>query len=306
MTKYGLFVFSSLAVSLLAQAPPPSAPAASLPPDTLVATLEGRKLTFGYFERLLRTLPPQAQQAFQRDRKALLQQIALMMRLSNEAEKAQLDQKSPYKEQLEIGRMNILAQADINEKFNTFRVAAEDQQKHYDANKDRYSQVKVKVLYVAFSNAPAPASATKKPLAEAEAKAKIEKLLADVRGGADFVKLIKANSDDAASAAKDGEFGTIKKTDNIPDPIKSVVFSLKQGQVSDPVRQPNGFYLFRAEEISAQPYTEVKDQIFTELKQVKFKEWLEGVRGSLDIKVENEEFLKPAPAAPSLATPAPR
>lgn len=304
MTKYGLIVFAVLAASLCGQVPQSPAAPAQMAPDTVIATVEGRKLTYGDFEKLLRSLPPQAQQAFQRDRKALLQQVALMMRLSSEAEKTQLDQKSPYKEQLEIGRMNILAQADINEKFNSLRVGPEDQQKHYDANKDRYTQVKVKVLYVAFSNAPPPASATKKPLNEAEAKAKIEKLLAEARGGGDFVKLIKANSDDATSVAKDGDFGVIKKTDNIPEPIKTVVFALKPGQISDPVRQPNGFYLFRAEEITAQAYPEVKDQIFTELKQARFKEWLEGVRASLDIKVENEEFLKPPPAPPSLAAPA--
>jgi peptidyl-prolyl cis-trans isomerase C len=318
MTKYGLFVIFAFTASLCAQAPQPQAQppqaqppqaqaaAAPIPPDTVVATLEGRKFTYGDFERFLRSLPPQAQQAFQRDRKSLLQQIALMMRLSSEAEKAQLDQKGPYKEQLEIARMNILAQANINEKFSTFRVGAEDQQKYYEANKDRYGQVKVKVLYVAFSNAPAPASAPKKPLSEAEAKAKIEKLLAEARGGADFVKLVKANSDDATSSAKDGDFGSIKKTDNIPEPIKATIFALKPGEISQPVRQPNGFYLFRAEEITAQSYPEVKDQIFTELKQAKFKEWLEGVRANLDITIQNQDFLKTAPAPPSLAAPARR
>jgi parvulin-like peptidyl-prolyl isomerase len=304
----GLFVSLLWAASLAAQAPQAAQPpaAGALAPDTVVATVEGRKLTYGDFEKLIHLLPAQAQQNFLRDRKGFLQQIALMMRLTSEAEKAKLDQQSPYKEQLETSRMNILANARIAEKINSFPVAAEEQQKYYEANKDRYHQVRIKVLYVAFSATPPPASAAKKSLSEPEAKAKIEKLLAEARGGADFVKLIKANSDDAASAAKDGDFGVIHKTDNIPDAIKNVVFALKPGQISEPVRQPNGYYLFRAEEVTAQSYAEVKDQIFNELKQEKFKQWLDGVRAGLEVKIENEEFLKEAPAAPSLGAPAAR
>ena len=65
-------------------------------------------------------------------------------------------------------------------------------------------------------------------MTEEQAKAKIEKLLADIRDGADFVKLVKANSDDADSVARNGDFETpIQRTDKWPDDIKNVIFALK-------------------------------------------------------------------------------
>jgi peptidyl-prolyl cis-trans isomerase C len=300
-----VFVSLFAAGLLLAQAPPPAAApapaAAKISGDTVVATIEGRKFTFQELISLAGTLGPQAQQGFTKDRKAFLSQLALWLRLAGEGDKNKLGDYSPYKEQLESARLNVMASAYLNEKFNSIPVLADEQVKFYESTKDNYSQVKLKVLYVAFQAAPSPASAGgKKALSEPEAKAKIEKLLADARGGADFVKLIKENSEDPASAAKDGDFGTFKKTDNIPDPIKQVVFSLKKGEISPPVRQPNGFYLFRAEEITARAYAEVKDEVHNQMKQARFKEWLDSVRGSLAVKIENDAFLtSPPPPPPS-------
>ena len=50
-------------------------------------------------------------------------------------------------------------------------------------------------------------------------------------------------------------------TDNLPDAIRTAIFALKAGEVSAPVKQPNGFYLFRAEEVSAQPLAEVQEEV---------------------------------------------
>ncbi len=252
--------FASLLVCLAAEAQTgaPQSPAAlDLPPDTVVATYaSGRKLTFGELKKFSAFLPPQMQQMAMRDRKGFVQQYLLMNRLAELAIQSKLDQQSPTKEQLEFNRTYVLMNAELNDTLNNIIVPPAEQQRFYDMNRSRFSQVKVKVLYISFSSNAAHDG--KKVLTEPEAKTKIEKLLAEVRGGADFVKLVKTNSEDATSAAKDGDFGTIRRTDNIPEGIRNAVFALKPGQVSEPVRQPNGYYLFRAEEIGMQPYAEVK------------------------------------------------
>ncbi len=57
--------------------------------DTVVATFgDGQKLTVGELNSFLASMPPNMQQAAQRDRKAFVQQFALMHRLSEMAEKA--------------------------------------------------------------------------------------------------------------------------------------------------------------------------------------------------------------------------
>jgi peptidyl-prolyl cis-trans isomerase C len=290
-----LCIIFTLSTAIAAAQTPPAA-GQNPSPETVIATIDGKNLTYGELERYMRGMPPQVQQNAARNRKQFIQQFALMQRLSALSEKSKLDEKSPYKEALEFNRMNILMQAEINEKHDSFPVLVEDQQKFYDQNKSLYEQVTLKVIYIPFSaHAEGPATDGKTRLTEEEAKAKAERLVKEIKGGADFVKLVKENSEDANSKAKDGDFGTLSRADNLPESIRSVVFALKASEVSDPVRQPNGFYVFRAEAISAKPFAEVRNQIVTEIKNAKLKEWLESTSKSLDIKFADD---MPAPAAP--------
>lgn len=295
----------ALAVWLAAQGPttkPAPAPPAGQPavagPETVVATVDGKPVTAAEIQGLFRTVGPQVQQNAAKDPLAFLRQYAMLKRLSERAEQRKLDQKSPYREALAAGRMQILYQAAIQDAYENIAVSAEEQKKFYEANRDRWSQAKVKVIYIPFSeNPPAElAPGAKKPLTEAEAKAKAEGLLKQIRAGADFVKLVKEHSEDPTSAAKDGDFPVISKSDQIPDNIKAAVFSLKKGQVSEPVRAANGFYIFRAEEMLQKPYEQVKDEIFNELKLARLKEFLDSLQQSVEVKVENPAFFTQAPA----------
>ena len=304
--KLFLIAFATFAVIGTAQtAPTPSVTAPRLAPDTVIATVDGKKLTFADAEKYLKGLPPQMQQSAVRNRKQFIQQYALMQRLSEMAEKAKLDEKSPYKESLAFNRMNILTQAQINEIYDSFPVHLEDEQKYYDANRSRYEQVKLKVIYIPFSsNTATPPADGKKHFSEDEAKNRAEQLVKEIKSGADFVKLVKENSEDAASKAKDGDFGSFSRTDKLPESISSVVFGLKTGEVSEPVRQPNGFYIFRVEGVMQKPLTEVNSQIITELKNAHLKEFLDATTKSLNVTIENEQYFS-APGAPTLGAPLP-
>lgn len=287
----------------LAQTPPASSPSPqpappAPPPDTVIATVDGKNLTYGEIANFLKGMNPQMQQNAMRNRKEFVERYALMRRLSALAEQAKLGERSPYKEAIESYRMNMLMQAEINEYVDHILITADDLQKYYAENKGRYDQVKLKVIYIAFSSAPAGAAAeTKKHLTEEEAKAKAEQLIKEIKGGADFVKLVKENSEDASSKAKDGDMGTLSRADNLPESIRSVVFALKAGEVSDPVRQPNGFYIFRAEEVSQRPLEQVREQLVKQMQSERLQEWLKSTTKSLSIKFENEQFFSGATAA---------
>jgi parvulin-like peptidyl-prolyl isomerase len=302
--KLLIAVLAPLAAIGAAQTLPGGAP--KLAPDTVIATVDGKKVTYGEVERYIRGLPAQLQQNALQNRKQFIQQYGLMLRLNAMAEKANLDQKSPYKETLESTRMQILTQAQVSEIFDNFPITIQDQQKYYNDNKSRFEQVKLKVIYIPFSpkSASAPADG-KKHLTEDEARAKAEQLLKEIRGGADFVKLVQENSEDATSKAKDGDFGTFSRSDSLPDPIRSAVFALKPGEVSAPMRQPNGFYIFRSESLTQKPFSEVVGDITTELKNARLREWLETTTKSIDVKYDNEPFFS-GPAAPIAPAQAPR
>src|ERR1019366_9563617 len=189
-----------------AAAAPPAMP--DLPDETVVAIFgDGTKFTMGDFKKIYQALPPANQQMALRNRELWLHQWELLRKLTKLAEDAKLDQESPYKESLAYGRMNVLATAEISAEVNRIVVEPGDIVKYYDSNKQKYTQVRVKAIYIAFNDdaAASGASKGKKPLTEAEAQVKAGKLLAALKGGADFVKLVKDNSDDETSREKDGD-----------------------------------------------------------------------------------------------------
>jgi peptidyl-prolyl cis-trans isomerase C len=232
-----------------------------------------------------------------RNRAQWLHQWELLRKLTKMAEDAKLDQQSPYKENLAYARMNVLATAEIGAAINLIVVEPAEIVKYYDSNKRKYTHVRVKAIYIAFNDDAAGASTNKgkRPLTEAEAKAKADKLLAAIKGGADFVKLVKANSDDETSRQKDGDFATLHASDNIPDAFRAAVFALNQGDVSQPLKQPNGFYLLRAEEVTVRPLSEVRDEIYNELKGIRSDEWLRGMDREAQVRILSPEFISPAP-----------
>jgi peptidyl-prolyl cis-trans isomerase C len=285
MKVLNVFLFACCSVAWAQTAPAPAAAPQmpDIPDQTTIAVFDdGVKLTMGDFKKIFAVLPPENQPLALRNRQTFLQQWAFMRKLSQMAEKQKLDLETPAREQLEYSRLIVLSQAKLAEALNSITVEPAEIVKFYDTDKERFKEVRVKAIYVSFGKGG-------KAVTEDEAKAKAAKLLADIRGGADFVKLVKENSDDETSKAKDGDFATLRRNDNIPDAIRTAVFSLKQGEVTEPVRQPNGFYLLRAEEVRYRPLSQVRDEIFTELRQRHYSQWLE--QTNKDAKVE---FTSPA------------
>lgn len=297
MKAFTLFVFICLG-SAWAQSAPPAPQLPNLPDEAVIAKFDdGTAFTMGDFKKYYQVLPPQNQQMALRDPKEFLHQWALFRKLAKEAEEQKLAEKSPYKEAAEYARMQVLIQARINEALNSATIEPAEILKYYDAHKEKYKQVRVKAIYITFTeNAAAQSSKLKKPLTEDEAKAKATKLLTEIRAGADFVKLVKEDSEDVTSKAKDGDFATLRPSDNIPDAFRSAVFALKQGEVSEPLRQASGFYLLRAEEVTYRPLSQVRDEIFEELKHERYSQWFDQMNRQTKVEITNPAFLANGPA----------
>lgn len=283
------------------KAPQNSKTEPAVPPETVIAVMNGREITAGEVNAIMNALPLQMRGPARADKKEFVRQYGFLMELSKEAEASGLHERSPLKESLAYSRMTQLAQAQLNEAFSHISVPEEDQKKYYEANRSRFSSAKVKVIYISFSNVKLSeeASGGKKSRTEAEALEKAERLHAELKAGADFVRLAKEHSEDRTSAEKDGDFGAIKKTDNLPDALKQAVFSLKPGEISAPIRQPNGYYIFRLEEIVEPPFEELRSQIKTTLSSERWKEWLEAKKNGIQIDIREEAFFAAPPASPA-------
>lgn len=102
-----------------------------------------------------------------------------------------------------------------------------------------------------------------------EAKAEAEKLLTELKGGADFAKLAQAHSADKGSAAKGGDLGLFGKGRMVPE-FEHAAFALKnKGDLSDVVKTQYGYHIIQLEErvpAHVRPFDEVKDEL---VKQVR-------------------------------------
>jgi hypothetical protein len=275
-----------------ASAPQAAAPGGpklpDLPNDAVIAVFDdGTQFTMGDLKRIVSVLPPQSQQVAVANAASTVQWWAGMRKLARMAEAEKLDQISPTREQLEVSRTLTMGQAMMNSKLNTVDVDAGDIAKYYEANKEQYKQVRVKALYLAFGDA---TPSGKPPRTDAQAKEEADKLLAQIRAGADFVKLVNERSDDQTSREKDGDFATFHKKDNIPDALSGAVFSLKQGEVSEPIRQPNGYYLLRAEEVSYVSMSQAQAEIIMAIRGQRYTQWLEQSTAAAKVQFPNPAF----------------
>jgi peptidyl-prolyl cis-trans isomerase D len=102
---------------------------------------------------------------------------------------------------------------------------------------------------------------------DAAAKEKAEALLKQIKGGADFAALAKANSDDPGSKEQGGELGMIQRGVTVP-PFEKAAFSLQPGQISDVIKTQFGYHILKVEEKQTahlKPLDEVKAQIVATL-----------------------------------------
>lgn len=291
-----LFVFSAIVYAQTPQQlPAPSAtPMAPAKDDAVVGKVGSKPLTAGEVRRMMLSLPPQVQEQIGRDEKHGLEQLMLLQYLSDQAEKDKLGESSPFKEQIEFERMKVLAQAAIQRHNDQITIPADEQQKHYEAEKAKFEQAKVRVIVLNFTDpkSKAPAPSLKFPTTEEEAQTRANDLVKQARGGTDFAQLAKDNSDDKASAAKGGEYPMVHPGN---DPVRKAIFAAKPGDVTDPIKQGTSIYIIKVEDRNTQPFAEVQQQVISELKQQRYQQWITDLQKQYEVTVQDPQFFAPKP-----------
>ncbi|MDL2338652.1 MAG: peptidyl-prolyl cis-trans isomerase [Pseudomonadota bacterium] len=98
----------------------------------------------------------------------------------------------------------------------------------------------------------------------ADARTKAEKLLTELKTGADFDALAKANSEDTGSAPKGGDLGFFPRGRMVA-PFDEAAWQLaKPGDLSGIVETQFGFHIIRLDakrEATVKPFEEVRDQL---------------------------------------------
>ena len=101
---------------------------------------------------------------------------------------------------------------------------------------------------------------------DAAVKARAEKLMAELRGGADFATLAREQSADKGSAARGGDLGMFARGKMVPEFDQAVFALRKPGELAGPVKTQFGYHVIQL--VERKP-GEVRscDQVLPELRE---------------------------------------
>jgi peptidyl-prolyl cis-trans isomerase C len=174
-----------------------------------------------------------------------------------EALKAQSMTLERLQQQTRMGmQINKIIEAEVASKIS---VQDAEVDAFYNQNRPQFEQGES--VHASHILVTAPQAAD--PATKQEAKSKAEQVLKDLKGGADFAKLAKEQSQDPGSAKNGGDLGFFPKGQTDPA-FETAAFQLKAGDVSDVVETQFGFHVIKLHEhrdARTAPLTEVSGQI---------------------------------------------
>jgi peptidyl-prolyl cis-trans isomerase C len=185
-------------------------------------------------------------------------------------------------------------------------ITEEDAKKYYDENPTKFEvkeQVRASHILIKTDTTDSEADPNQ---VKAEAKAKIEGLLEQIKGGADFAELAKANSD-CPSAARGGDLDFFPRGQMVP-PFDKAAFELEVGKLSDIVETRFGYHIIKVtdhKDASTTSFEQAKNSLIIQLTQREQAEiankYIESLKAAANIVYPPGK--EPAPPEPA---PVPR
>lgn len=143
----------------------------------------------------------------------------------------------------------------------------DEKRKYFDENKSSFNGEQVKVSHILIDTR---GIKTNEELEKA--RQKIENIKKEIDGGADIAELAKKYSD-CPSAEKGGDIGFFERRGSIVEPFAKVAFSMKVGEISEPVKTQFGYHIIKVTDkkkgknVNYEDVKEKVDFVFTEIKK---------------------------------------
>jgi peptidyl-prolyl cis-trans isomerase C len=249
--------------------------------DTIVAKVNGAPIYKKDLEKIEKTLPPElVKNAKEKDKDkffaGLRDQAIDMKLLTAAAKKAGLEKDSEVQQAIAQMTEQVLLQAYIGKQLNplvndkTIRAKYEEFLKAFPKD-----EMETKARHIMVKD-------------EAEAK----KIIQELKGGADFQKLVREKSQDKSTAAEGGELGYMRKGDIDPK-FAEALFSLKPGAYSEtPVKTSLGWHIIKVEDrrkVKPPKFEEVKEQLGAAVFQEQFRKLVDQHRDKASIERFNAD-----------------
>jgi len=166
----------------------------------------------------------------------------------------------------------------------------------YEATKDSYKRAEsAHILHILIKVAP-----TATPAEDAAAKAKAEGLVKQLRAGADFAALAKANSMDPSSSGNGGDMGYIERGQTV-EPFDTAAFSIPLNTISDPIRsQEYGYHIIKVldrKEAGFKPFEEVRLQVGSQVANQLAQDQAKDEISKVSLRIKQKKPSTPAELA---------
>lgn len=272
----------------------PSALAQATLQDGVILQDDGVSFSYDELDYIVSQWSPQMKQAAasdEGDRLELLNQMFVIKKLAREADRIPAGTDAYWRLSTKIlaeKRKFVIEEYAKNLKApDMTELAAE----RYQTEKEKYALVPEKRIssHILFSCPPGQCS-------REELKIKAQKVLDELRAGADFVAMVQAHSGDAGTKGKDGKFDKwIREGEpGVAGPFSEGVFNIEQiGGYSDLVSSQFGIHIIRLDGIEEQhflPYEEVKANIIaaleTEYKKLAIKDFTSKFNMTKDVVID--------------------
>jgi peptidyl-prolyl cis-trans isomerase C len=276
LTAAALCVLSVTCSGALAQGTPkptPSAAPSPAPDDPIVAKVDGKPIHLSELTDAVQALPDNMRQLPQAALyPMLLDQLIDARALVSEAHKSGLDKDPAVQRQVAAAEDRALQTAVLSRDVGPTVTDAAVRARYDQEVAGKPGAEEVHAKHILVDN-------------EDDAK----KIIADLKGGADFATLAKQYSKDPSAAEQGGDLGFFKKDDMVPE-FADAAFSLKPGEISPtPVHSQFGWHVILVvEHRNASPpsYNKARD----ELRQKMIQEGVQKAVASARAAVSVEKF----------------
>jgi peptidyl-prolyl cis-trans isomerase SurA len=190
------------------------------------------------------------------------------------------DYKDRLREQIVLARlMNQAVRSRVS-------VDASEVEAYYKTHQEEFNQpAHAKIRHIFFRLEPGTTPAQQDAVRE-----RASRVLQEARNGGDFGDLARRYSEDA-TAPNGGDLGVIRRGEALPE-FEEVIFTMREGQVSDVIRTANGLHIVKIEAFSKgseQPFPEIKAEIERRILQGKmeqrFQDWTNELKDKAFIEI---------------------
>jgi len=187
-------------------------------------------------------------------------------------------------------RTEIMKQAVVQQEVDRkifFGLTMDELKKYFDAHRDKFlkpESVEISEIFLSFAGK-----------SEADVKARATELATQLRAGADFGSLASANSERELNGVRTGPQNKGKvgrfEVPNLREDIAVAIKNVKAGGISDPLRNNDGYQIFRVDERTAATNTatfnenQVREAITIERAPKEREAYLQNLRTEGYVKI---------------------